>query len=997
MSSKRTVWRPAAIIAMVAAILISGNIPSGLVPAYADSAVQQQAAAADKQSFQLNDELGAYYLDVLAEWSKKGYKPAAQRSPQIVQGSAITAQSDTKLASVGSYEGKSGVLIWKSDRENWIEYVVDIAQEGLYEMSLSYHPYNESSQTGLSSNRHPAVLSLQIDGAFPYREARALTFRRKFQDDLPVKKASNGDDIRPRPIEIREWLTEPLADSASSYSQPLQWYLSKGKHTLRFAGSTPIVVESLSLKAPTVIPDYQQVAASYKKGEAAQNAATQTIQAEQVTWKNDVAIQLESNKDAFMKPRTNGNVIFNGLGGDRWQSGGQTVAWNIEVPESGLYQIAMRSFQGYSSNKSVFRSIAIDGKVPFKELQEYRFPYSYKWSGARLEDAGGKPYEFYLEKGKHQLSMTATLSPFLPVIVQGERVTNLLRKTDEDIRAMTGGQIDRNRTWKIREEFPELLEQLESAKTELKLMSELMLAANKQRDNTIQTIQTTLQDLTDYLKYPNEIPYHMADISNIIERIGGIREVLIRSPLMLDQIYLVPAGKSLPKMEAGFWQRTSNTVRNFIYSFTRKEDINQVDEDTLNVWVNRSRDYVNLLQELVNETFTPQTGIKVKVNLLPNENLLVLANAAGLSPDVAIGQPQDKSIDFAMRNALVDLTQFPDFEQTAKQFAPGATLPFYYNGGYYALPETQSFKVLFYRKDILKRLDLKVPDTWNDVYEMLPTLQQNGYNFFVPPADNLQFFYQNGAEFFSKDGMRTAMNTPEAFKGFKQWTDLFNIYSLEKQVPNFFQHFRKGTYPIGVADYNTYLQLLVAAPELSGWWGIAPMPGTKQADGTVARWAAGGQSTGFIYKSSKHPQESWTFLKWLLSAETQEMYGSNLESFNGAAFRWNTANIEAFTKLPWPKDDLQVILEQWRWYKEVANLPGSYFLARELSNAWTRTVVDGMNYRESLEEAINNTDREMVRKQQEFGFVTAEGQVTHTLDLPQVTVPWEGVNKYVAK
>jgi ABC-type glycerol-3-phosphate transport system substrate-binding protein len=404
-----------------------------------------------------------------------------------------------------------------------------------------------------------------------------------------------------------------------------------------------------------------------------------------------------------------------------------------------------------------------------------------------------------------------------------------------------------------------------------------------------------------------------------------------------------------------------------------------------------------LLQEIVNDTFTPQTGIKVKVNLLPNENLLVLANAAGLSPDVALGQPQDKSIDFAMRNALLDLSKFPDFQQTVKQFAPGALIPFYYNGGYYALPETQSFKVMFYRKDILKRLGLQVPDTWNDVYDMLPTLQQNGYNFFMPPTDNLPFFYQNGADFFAKDGMKTSMNTPEAFKGFKQWTDLFNIYDLEKQVPNFFQHFRSGDFPIGVADYNTYLQLSVAAPELAGWWGIAPMPGTKQANGSIERWAAGGQSTGFIYKSTKHPKESWEFLKWLLSADTQERYGSDLESFNGIAFRWNTANIDAFTKLPWPKEDLKVILEQWRWYKEVPNLPGSYFLSRELSNAWNRTVINGMNYRESLEEAIDSIDREMERKEQEFGFVSSDGRVLQTLDLPQVTIPWEGVNPYVAK
>ncbi|WJH32704.1 extracellular solute-binding protein [Paenibacillus sp. CC-CFT747] len=665
------------------------------------------------------------------------------------------------------------------------------------------------------------------------------------------------------------------------------------------------------------------------------------------------------------------------------------------MPESGRYRIAMRSMQSYVSNMSVFRTIEIDGKVPFSELLAYRFPYSPKWQGTILGTESAELFDFYLEKGKHTISMTATVAPFQSVIIQGNRAVEALRQADQDIRGMTGGEVDTNRTWKVTQDFPDLPKRLEAAKAELEKMADGMLKANHRRDNTLQTMETAIQDLKDYLKNPNDIPYHMEDISNMIEKVGSLQEVLVKTPLKLDQLYLIPAGAELPAMEAGFWQKINGSFRNFLYSFTRKRDAAKVDEDVLNVWVNRGRDYVNLLQELANESFTPEYGIKVKVNLLQNENLLVLANAAGLSPDVALGQPQDKSTDFAMRNALYDLSQYPDFQEVTKTFAPGALLPFYYNGGYYALPETQSFKVLFYRKDILNRLGLQVPDTWDDVYDMLPSLQQSGYNFYVPSGDFLTFFYQNGAEFFTGDGMKTNLNTPAAFKGFKQWTDLFNIYDLEKSVPSFYQHFRKGDFPIGVADYNTYVTLSVAAPELTGWWGIAPIPGVKQADGTVARWAAGGQTTGFIYKNTKHPKESWEFLKWLVSAETQERYGSDLESFNGIQFRWNTANIEAFTKLPWPKEDLKVILEQWRWYKEVPNLPGSYFLTRELTNAWNRTVVDGMNDRESLEEAIVNTDREMMRKEQEFGFVDAQGKVLHTLDLPIVKTPWEGVDRYV--
>lgn len=94
---------------------------------------------------------------------------------------------------------------------------------------------------------------------------------------------------------------------------------------------------------------------------------------------------------------------------------------------------------------------------------------------------------------------------------------------------------------------------------------------------------------------------------------------------------------------------------------------------------------------------------------------------------------------------------------------------------------------------------------------------------------------------------------------------------------------------------------------------------------------------------------------------------------------------------------MNAILEQWRWYKEIPNVPGSYFLERELQNAWNRTVVDGMNYRSSLETAIGEIEREMQRKMQEFGITDSQGKILRKQELPEVNKPWEGVDPYVQK
>ena len=61
---------------------------------------------------------------------------------------------------------------------------------------------------------------------------------------------------------------------------------------------------------------------------------------------------------------------------------------------------------------------------------------------------------------------------------------------------------------------------------------------------------------------------------------------------------------------------------------------------------------------------------------------------------------------------------------------------------------------------------------------------------------------------------------------------------------------------------------------------------------------------------------AWEFLKWWTSAEVQAQYGTELEALIGVEARWNTANVEALKSLPWPRQDIEAILEQWEWFRK---------------------------------------------------------------------------------
>lgn len=937
------------------------------------------------------DGLEPYYLDRLTQWIESG---ATNASGEVsIEAVDISAKSPDTEVVTGEYAGEANTLQWKNDRTGWIEYEVDVPEDGLYEIEMRYHPLMDKSM------KRNASVKLTVDGELPFRESGSVPLERHWKDKSPIKVDEEGDQIRPAPEEISGWTLKRLHDLEGAYSAPLRWYLPAGKHRLRLETIDSMVLDTIKLAPPTEFPSYANYESRQPDTQTA-SSEVQVIEAEQISSKTVSSIKMETSRDPLTTPKAEGGkILFNMIDGWSWWKGGQSATWDFEVPETGRYKIALRVSQQHYANKSTFRTIRIDGEVPFKELLEYRFPYAHGWYGMTLGGSGDEPFEFYLEKGKHSITMDVTHGPVKPVIMDLEVLIDQVRTMNDELMQITGStvdlksSVDTNRTWKI-QELPGLQEKLTAASKLSDQIIKKTLEMNGERDDIVTGLQSAARTIRKYADRPTDLPNRLEELGKLLDKISGFHQVLVQQQLGLDRIYIAPVQAKLPRTEASFWESSGGAISDFFSSFQRKDDVSDLDENKLNVWVMRGRDHVNLLQELADELFTPETGIEVKVNLIPNDNLLVLANAANIQPDVALGLSQDRPFDYALRHAIVNLKEFPDFDEVAQQYAPGATLSYYFDGGYYALPETQSFNVMYYRKDILNSLGLKVPQTWDDLYEMLPTLQQNQKNFHIVRTEFLPFMYQHNVDFFKQDGSATALDEPQAFDAFKQWTDFYNVYGIKQEVPSFYQHFRRGTMPIGISDYNMFMQLTTSAPELYGRWAIAPIPGTRQPDGTIARWASGGQTAGVIYGKSDRKEEAWTFLKWWLSADVQERYGTDIEAYNGTEFRWNTANVEAFVRLPWTVDDLNVILEQWKWFKEMPNLPGSYLVTRELNNAWNRTVVDHMNFRTSLEKSIKEINREIIRKQQEFNFIDENGNQIKSLELPKITTPWKGVDEY---
>lgn len=149
------------------------------------------------------------------------------------------------------------------------------------------------------------------------------------------------------------------------------------------------------------------------------------------------------------------------------------------------------------------------------------------------------------------------------------------------------------------------------------------------------------------------------------------------------------------------------------------------------------------------------------------------------------------------------------------------------------------------------------------------------------------------------------------------------------------------------------------------------IPGTRQADGTINHTATASGSGCVVMKqpalaSEQVMNDSWEFVKWWSSYESQVSFGREMEGILGSAARHTTANVKALNALAWPKDDLEILMKQWEQSCEIPQIAGSYITGREMENAYRQVINKLYNPREVLFEYAEKINNEIDRKREEF-------------------------------
>ena len=209
------------------------------------------------------------------------------------------------------------------------------------------------------------------------------------------------------------------------------------------------------------------------------------------------------------------------------------------------------------------------------------------------------------------------------------------------------------------------------------------------------------------------------------------------------------------------------------------------------------------------------------------------------------------------------------------------------------------------------------------------------------------------------------LNDTKGIAALEMFCSLYSDYKLPLAF-DFYNRFRSGEMPIAVVDSSYYNQLSVFAPELNGLWGIRCVPGVE-ADGALKRSVTAAVSGSVIMEASQDKESSWEFLKWWLSAQTQERYGNDLEVVMGSAARYASANLEVIKNINWSKDFKTALMEQREELVAIPEVPGGYFTTRNFEFAFRDIVYSGKDLREVINSSVQTMNREIANKRQEFG------------------------------
>ena len=887
--------------------------------------------------------------------------------------SVTSAGDDLKVKGSDFSASSNGKIVVENDgsitlgADETVDYKFNVPSDSAYNIKLSY--------AALTDNKLKLNIGIKLDGDYPFEEAESLSFSTAWNNETnDFDSDDKGNQLTPDQIMIDGFFTYPSYDDTGVEIKPYEFYLTAGTHTISVvANDVGFKLSSVALSPAENEAPYKEYIENYDT-DSKNDAKAVVLQAEQGINKTSSALIPKSDTlNEQIKPADPKRIMLNYIGGTSWQTAGEQISWTFNAEKDGLYKFAFHYKQSDSINRASYRHLMVDGKTPFSEAREVKFDYTTSWKTCELGD-GEEPYLVWLTAGEHTLTLEATLGANTADYYHRlGTITDNLNSIYLNIIKITSTSPDLNRDYDLFRQIPDLEKELTENRDLLNTLSNDIVANNGGDTNEISaSLDNMILVIDKMLKSPYSSHQYITTFYSNFSSVSTWLQDIKKMPLSLDYVVVSPADYSNDD-DHSFFSGIKFRFLRLLASFSSEYNTEVNDENTLTIWTGLGRDQANAIDTLIKQDFTPKTGVKVNLKIVAAT--LINGLLADDVPDVMLNMSRTQPVNYGVRNALYDLREFDDYDEVMKRFQNGADIPYTYNGKTYAIPTSQTFNVMFYRTDILEKLNLSVPQTWSEFLDASVTIQRNNMEVYLPYASALAgnagigstglyptLMLQNGLSFYNEDCTATALNTPESISVFDNWIKMYTEYKIQKSA-DFYNRFRMGIMPLGIAPYSTYFNFVQMAPEIQGKYAMSLVPAN---DKTGSRAVAVDGGACAIVKKTKNPDAAWEFLKWYTSTDVVVEYSRRVESIQGLVGRIQTSNVEALSKMDWNNDQIAIINEQWKLAEEIPEVPGSYYLLRAVDQAYWSVINGKQNSKDAVAYWSASADAEIDRKYLEF-------------------------------
>ncbi|MGE5591681.1 MAG: extracellular solute-binding protein [Bacillota bacterium] len=299
---------------------------------------------------------------------------------------------------------------------------------------------------------------------------------------------------------------------------------------------------------------------------------------------------------------------------------------------------------------------------------------------------------------------------------------------------------------------------------------------------------------------------------------------------------------------------------------------------TLTFWHTYNTDgpETKTLNEVVIPAFEAKhPNIKVKAQVMPYDGLhdnLVTAVSGGAVPDVMrmdiIWTPE-----FAKLGALTQMDNLAGFGDLKGQVFAGPLSTNFYKGHYYGLPLDTNTQVAIYNRDLLKAANVVEPPKTLDELKALAEKfkgQKDKWGFALGgpgPWQTLPIFWSAGGRVTDEQFTKASgyLNSDASVKALQWIIDMKYAGlmgpSLTGGKPDPWGGFKGGNYA-SIIDGPWFFAIM--GKDLGDKMVGAPIPAGPGGSTSVV----GGENV-VIFKTSKHQEAAWEFVKYLLSDEAQ--------------------------------------------------------------------------------------------------------------------------------